>query len=422
MTAAPGLPRLFAGLRADRPLTLGEHFERRGALADVAHRREALIRSVAAAGLRGRGGGAFPTAVKLRAVAASRGRRTLVVNAAEGEPMSAKDRVLLELAPHLVLDGALLAAEAVGTRDIVVAVKNSAATAHAAVRSALAERRDAGGVRLETVPDAYIAGEESALLNRLGGGPAKPTLVPPRPHERGLGRRPTLVSNVETLAHVALIARHGASWFRELGTAGHPGSALVTVAGSVERPGVHEVALGTPLAQMLAGTGAPAAAPRAVLVGGYYGSWLGPESLAAATLDDESLLERGAALGAGVLVALPAGACPAAEVARVMRWMADENAGQCGPCVHGLDAIARSVASLVAGTAATDELARIERWSSQVRGRGACHHPDGVVRFLRSALAVFAGEFEDHRRYGPCDACRHRPVLDLPDTRGRLAA
>lgn len=420
--SAPDLPRLLAGVRPGRALTLAEHAARLGTPAEAAHRRGDLIDAVEAAGLRGRGGAAFPTAVKLRAVAQARRGRALVVNGAEGEPLSAKDRVLLELAPHLVLDGALLAAEAVGARDVVIAVKRSAVAAREAVAGALAERGDTRRVRLEAIPDGYVAGEESALLHGLNGGPAKPTLVPPRPHERGLGRRPTLVSNVETLAHVALIARHGAAWFRRLGTPEHPGSALVTLAGAVERPGVYEVALGTPIARVIAGAGGQAAPARAVLVGGYYGSWLTARALASTTLDDASLRTRGAALGAGVIVALPADACPVAEVARVVGWMAGESAGQCGPCVHGLDAIAGAVESLAAGTGRREVLKRLERWSGQVEGRGACHHPNGVVRFLRSALAVFAGELEDHRRNGPCEACGARPVLTLPDAPGRLAA
>jgi NADH:ubiquinone oxidoreductase subunit F (NADH-binding) len=337
----------------------------------------------------------------------------MVINGVESEPMSAKDRVLLELAPHLVLDGALLAAEAVGAREIVIAVKQSAWAAHEAVSRALAERRDVRGVRLETVGEGYLAGEESALLRSLNGGPAKPTLVPPRPYERGLGRRPTLVSNVETVAHMALIARHGAGWFRAIGTADQPGSALVTVSGAVGRRGVYEVALGTPVAQVIADAGGDTTAVRAVLVGGYYGSWL---------TVDASLRPQNAPLGAGVVVALPADACPAAEVARVVRWMASENAGQCGPCVHGLDAIAGAVESLVTGTAGRDVVARLERWSGQVEGRGACHHPNGVVRFLRSALIVFADELDDHRRHGRCYACNRRPVLAVPETRARLAA
>jgi NADH:ubiquinone oxidoreductase subunit F (NADH-binding) len=419
---AEALPRLLAGASPARALSLAEHGRRHGTPAQAGLRGPALIDAVAAAGLRGRGGAAFPTAVKLRAVASRRGRRALVANGAEGEPMSAKDRVLLERMPHLVLDGALLAAEAVGAREIVIAVHASAWSAHEAVRRALAERRDARGVRVEAVPDAFVAGEESALLQSLNGGPAKPTLVPPRPYERGLGRRPTLVSNVETLAHVAQIARRGDAWFRALGTADHPGSMLVTVGGGVGRPGVYEVALGTPVAQIIDAADGRGAAVRAVLVGGYHGTWLTPADAARATLDDAALRAHGARVGAGVVVALPAGACPAAELARVMRWLAGQVAGQCGPCVHGLEALAGAVAELVAGTAGPDALERIERWGSQVEGRGACHHPDGVVRFLRSALAVFAPELEDHRRHGACDACHRPAVLAVPDTGDRLAA
>jgi NADH:ubiquinone oxidoreductase subunit F (NADH-binding) len=394
-----GLPRLLASGH--------------GPLADARHRGEALIDEVAAAGLRGRGGAGFPTAVKLRAVAARRGRCAVVVNAAEGEPLSAKDRTLLELDPHLVLDGALLAAEAVGAREIVLAVKRSAVAANAAVADALASRGDARRVRVQTVPDAYLAGEETALIRALNGGPVKPTLTPPRPDQRGLARRPTLVSNAETLAHVALIARHGARWFRELGTAEHPGSALVTVDGAVDRPAVREIALGIPLADVLASAGP---ARGAVLVGGFYGTWLTAGAADGARLDDASLREHGAALGAGVIAVLPEEACPVAEVARVVSWMAGESAHQCGPCTHGLAAIAGALATLADGAPDPLVLHRLERWAGQVRGRGACHHPDGTVRFLRSALDVFAADFEDHRRHGPCDGCDREPVL-LPGLR-----
>jgi NADH:ubiquinone oxidoreductase subunit F (NADH-binding) len=403
-----GLPRLLAGDRLVRDA--------------VAYRGEALIDAAAAAGLRGRGGAAFPAAVKLRAVAAQRGRRALVANGAEGEPMSAKDRVLLERVPELVLDGVLLAAQAVGARDVVIAVKRSAPAAQEAVLRALAGRRDARGVRVQTVPDAYLAGEETALLRNLDGGPVKPTLTPPLPYERGLGRRPTLVSNVETLAQLALIARHGPGWFRALGTAEHPGSALVTLSGAVARPGVYELGLGTPLAQVIAGAGGQSEPLRALLVGGYYGSWLTADEVGSTRLDDGSLRGHGAGLGAGVLVALPASACPVAEVTRVVRWMAAENSGQCGPCVHGLDAIAGGLGAIAAGGAGRETVARLERWSGQVQGRGACHHPDGVVRFVRSALRAFGDELEDHRRHGPCDACEARPVLAVPRRVSELAA
>lgn len=390
--------------------------------AHAAYRGESLIEAVAAAGLRGRGGAAFPTAVKLRAVAAARQRGALVVNATEGEPMSAKDRVLMEVAPQLVLDGAALAAEAVGASEIVIAVKRSAWSAQESLRRALATRGDASRIQVRSLPDAYIAGEETALLSGLNGGPAKPSPALRRPYERGLARRPTLVSNVETVAHVALIARYGAPWFRELGTAEHPGSALVTLSGAVARPGVYEIALGTPAAQVIESAGGRTRPLRALLVGGYHGAWLPSDAIASLRMDDRSLREWDAALGAGAVVALPADACPVAEVARVTRWMAGESAGQCGPCVHGLDAIADALTSLAAGTADGGVISRLERWCGQVAARGACRHPDGVVHFLRSALDVFAEEFEDHRRHGPCDGCARRPVLAVPLVRQRLAA
>lgn len=416
-----GLPRLLAYAGRRGALTHAEHAARGGSLADVTCRGARLIDAVAAAGLRGRGGAAFPTATKLRAVAKRRGRHALVVNAAESEPLSAKDTRLLELAPHLVIDGALLAAEAVRAGEVVLAVKQTAWEAQAAVHAALAERRDARRVRLRALTPAYLAGEESALIRGLNGGPVKPTVVPPGPYERGLRSRPTLVANAETLAHLALIARHGAEWFRELGTADHAGSALVTIGGAVERPGVYETPLGIPIAAIVAGADDRDAALRAVLIGGYSGSWIDGARLTT-TFDNAALRAHGAAVGAGIVTALPVDACPVAEVARVVRWMTAQNAGQCGPCVHGLDAIADAVWSLAAGTAARNASTRLDRWCDQVDGRGACHHPDGVVRFLRSALSVFAAEFDDHRQHGPCRRCPWPSVLAVPDSRTPVAA
>jgi NADH:ubiquinone oxidoreductase subunit F (NADH-binding) len=412
-----GLPRMLAGVHEGHTVGLSEHHARHGTAADASVRGEQLIEAVAAAGLRGRGGAGFPTAVKLRAVADARGRKALVVNGTEGEPMSAKDQVLLSLAPHLVLDGAALAAESVGAHRIVLAVTDAAAAPQLALQRALHERPELHGARVVAVPDGYLAGEESALLQRLNGGPARPTGVPPRPHQRGLARRPTLVSNAETLAQIALVARNGADWFRAVGTPGHPGSALVTLAGAVERPGVTEVALGAPIAPLLGTEGW-----RALLVGGYHGAWIAGADAASLTLDDPSLAAFGATLGAGVLVALPDSACPVNEVARVVEWLAGQSSGQCGPCVHGLAAIARVVSDIADGVAGPRDVDDLRRWTRELPGRGACHHPDGVVRFLRSALDVFADEWEDHRRHGPCDACGRAPVLAAPWTAGRAAA
>lgn len=413
------LPRVLAGVRPDRPLSLAEH--------EAVHGRApaavpGLIEDVAAAGLRGRGGASFPTAVKLRSVAARRGPRTVLVNGAEGEPMSAKDRVLLRSAPHLVLDGALAAASAVDARSVVVAVPQDAPRAIDALRTAAGERHVARRVSIAPVPVAYLAGEETALIRHLEGAALKPATSPPLPHERGLRRRPTLVQNAETLAHLALIQRHGPDWFRAVGTLGHPGSSLVTVCGAVARPGVQEIALGTPLGDVLAHAGGTTDELRAVLVGGFHGIWIPAVALADVTLDDEGLAWQGGSLAAGVVVALGRSACPVQEVTRTLAWLESQSAHQCGPCSNGLPAIAGELAALASGRDDGHALARIERWSGLVVRRGACRLPDGAVRFLRSALETFADEFAEHSRRGPCRACARPLTLTGAVSRAPRAA
>ncbi|MEA2298159.1 MAG: hypothetical protein QOF77_1095 [Solirubrobacteraceae bacterium] len=415
------LPRLLLGVSPAGTIGLGEHLGLHGELPDPGRGRggAALIESVERAGLRGRGGAGFPTALKLRAAAAAGGarRRAIVVaNGAEGEPASLKDRALTAGAPHLVLDGALVAAEAIGARELIVCLPRSAQASATAMTQAIGERRRdprrSVATRLELVPDTYLAGQESALVNHLGGGPAIPTLTPPFPTERGIGRRPTLVSNVETLAHLALIARHGSGWFRELGTRAQPGSTLVTLGGDVACPGVYEIAPGSRLEDLLDAAGGALSPIRAFLVGGYSGTWLSSET--DVVLSAEQLAPLGATLGAGVIFALAADACPVAESTRIVRWLADESAGQCGPCLHGLEAMATAMEQVAAGEAPPGTGERLSRWQALVAGRGACGHPDGTVRFLRSALGVFAAEFADHAAHGRCADCAQPSSLPFP--------
>ena len=342
------------------------------------------VELVEAAGLKGRGGAAFPTATKLAVVAGRRGDPVVVANGAEGEPASKKDRSLLRVAPHLVLDGIAVAAHAVGAGAAVVAVSRSAPELAAAVREREARRLDRIPIAVATVPDRFVAGEETALLRAVDGRPAKPTMKPPYPFERGLRGRPTLVQNVETLAHVALVARFGPGWFGD-------GTALVTLGGAVAQPGVHEIELGSTLAEALRLCGGADSKVGAFLVGGYFGRWF-PAAAA------ETLRLTPDVLGAGAIVALPQSTCAAGEVARVVRYLAGESAGQCGPCVHGLAAIADALDPATRG----DHRARIRRWTRLVDGRGACRHPDGVARFVESAFEVFEGEFARHASHRGC--------------------
>jgi NADH:ubiquinone oxidoreductase subunit F (NADH-binding) len=404
-------PRAPRRLLPGEPLTSHRaHLEHHGPLPSFARRPASLLDEIERSGLTGRGGAGFPTAVKLRAVAAGR-RPVVVANGTEGEPASAKDKVLMARNPHLVVDGVLAAAAAVGADEAIVVVSRADATSFARLEAALRERpRETGGVRLASAPARFVTGEESALVHWLNGGPAKPTLTPPRPYERGVRGRPTLVQNVETLAGIGLIARHGADWFRELGTPEEPGSVLVTMLGGIRHPGVIEVELGTRLDRLVDRCGGLTARAQALLVGGYFGTWVAADALEL-PLTQSALRPVGASLGARTIAILPEGACGVAETARVVRYLAGESAGQCGPCLFGLDALASAIETIAScdGRAghAVNRLSRLQR---QVAGRGACAHPDGAVRLLTSALEVFEAEIAAHVA-GYCTASSKQPVL-----------
>jgi NADH:ubiquinone oxidoreductase subunit F (NADH-binding) len=372
-----------------------------------------LRKVVAAAGLRGRGGAGFPSAVKMNAVAAAGKRSVVVANASEGEPASRKDQILLRTAPHLVLDGIQIGAMAVGATDAFLYLHRGS-PARSIVERALAERADdMVPVTIVPAPERYVAGEETALVNLIDGGLAKPTYVPPRPFEKGVGGRPTLIQNAETLAHLALIARHGAEWFRGLGTAEDPGSSLVTVSGAVVTRGVAEIALGTTLRELTTALGGTLGAPTAVLLGGYYGGWRTAESLRAA----------GASFGAGIIAVIDESTCGLAETARILRYFANESAQQCGPCLNGLPAIASAFESLTHGRdrkSANQTINRLQRWIGLVSKRGGCAMPDGAALLARSALETFATEIDAHVRRGPCQATGTAllPVTSAPGPNG----
>ncbi len=412
------LPRVLTGVTEGLASDLGSHLRRGGPLPELRRWAPArLIDEVERSGLRGRGGAAFPVAKKMRAVSARGGPKIVVGNGTEGEPASAKDRLLLTATPHLVLDGAAVAARAVGAGNAIIAFSEGDDEMVESLEAAVSERRQArldGEPRFEllAVEEGFVTGHESALVNALSGGEAKPTFGP-RPFERGVRGCPTLVQNVETLAHLGLIVRHGAGWFRQAGTARDPGTALVTLAGTVASAGVYEIEHGAPLADLLQSAGLTEDLT-AVLIGGYFGSWLPAAVIPRLLLSPGELSEHGASLGAGVIVALGHSACPVAETARIADYFASQTAGQCGPCVNGLAAIADTMQQVASGTAKATAGRDLTRWSSSLAGRGACQFPDGATRFVATALRVFAGAFEDHMRHGPCDHCSNRPVLPVP--------
>jgi NADH:ubiquinone oxidoreductase subunit F (NADH-binding) len=412
------LPRLLAGLPADsRALTWQEHLALHGTPDSFSG--GSILRQVEASGLTGRGGAGFPTARKLASVAGSRSARppVVVANGAEGEPASSKDLLLLACLPHLVLDGIAAAATVIGAGRAVLCLHDGSGVAER-LRTALAERRSAGvdpcPVEIALVPADYVASEESALIQWLNRGVPLPTTRPPRPDQRGVGGRPTLVNNVETLAHLGLIARYGAGWFTAAGTKAEPGTRLLTVSGAVASPGVLEVETGIRLADALAMCGGLSENVAGYLIGGYFGGWVTPEVGAGLRLSRAGLAGIGGALGAGVLIALPSSVCPLQEASRVISWLAGQSAGQCGPCRFGLPAIADAFEVANRGRLSAAGHRRLDRWTKEVTGRGACHHPDGTARFVSSALRTFHGEVDLHAR-GQCSAPgARRDICPLP--------
>src|SRR5450756_919662 len=371
-----------------------------------------LLDAIEQSGLRGRGGAAFPFATKARAVrqAAQRGLAPVVVaNGEEGEPASAKDKWLLRNRPHLVLDGLRLAAAVTGADQAHVYVSDQAAAR--SIAEALHEAELAGRlpvpVEITVVEPAYVAGEETAAIRAINGGPAKPTDKPPRPFQAGVANRPTLVSNVETLANLPFVYRHGAAAYRQVGTAGSPGTFLATVTGGRPPPALYELPHGIAFRELLVLNGVAESAVGGVLMGGYFAGLLNRQALDL-TLDHESTRAAGTGLGCGALAILGENDCPVAVAASVMAYFARENAGQCGSCFNGTAAMSAVLDALRDGRAAGDDLARLRRWSQVLRGRGACGPLDGAVNLAASLLAQFPGIVTRHLERG-CDVCAISP-------------
>jgi NADH:ubiquinone oxidoreductase subunit F (NADH-binding) len=413
---AARLPRLLAGIGA-QPADLRWHERQYGPM-PILRRAGRLIDVAEASGLTGRGGAGFPAGRKMRSVATGPGSKVLVANGAEGEPASLKDRLLLSRLPHLVLDGMTLAAEAVGASEAYLCVHGTEGglldRLDLAVQERLAAGLDPVPIQLTGIPGRYVSSEQSSIVQFLNGGPAKPTFSPPRPHEQGVHGNPTLVHNVETLAHLALIARYGDRWFRGAGVPSAPGSMLVTVSGAVARPGVYEVEMGTPIGQLVGLAGGPVERLQALVVGGYFGAWLPVQVAWPVPMTHASLKAAGGALGAGIVIALPASSCPIAETARVIRYLAEESAGQCGPCVFGLPALANALADLAYAGGRDGGVEQVATLLPLIERRGACRHPDGVTQLVRSLLRAFPADARRHERSGSCEGVGRSALLPLP--------
>ncbi|WP_432560948.1 NADH-ubiquinone oxidoreductase-F iron-sulfur binding region domain-containing protein [Kineococcus sp. SYSU DK003] len=368
-----------------RPVDLAEHLARHRA-----GRTHDLLTALHRTGLRGRGGAArevAPELLRVRHEVAGSGRTGVVVaNGVEGEPLSRKDVTVLTTVPHLVLDGAAAAAAVVGAGDVVVCA--AAGPGLEAVQRALAQRRAAGvpgpAVHTAVAAGGFVAGQESAVVAHLEGYAARPRGNGVPLARRGVGGRPTVVKNVETLARLGFLTAHG----------DQPATVLLTVA-LPTGPRVLEVPLGTPLTEVLARAGADAGG--GVLLGGFHGSWRRPEDLA----------EPVALTGAGVVRPVATGECALVVTAALTRYLARESVRQCGPCTFGMPRLADLVEALARCTLDQAGIAELHRTLGLLGDRGACRHPDASARTVASALLAFPAEVAAHGR----GACAAREVV-----------
>jgi NADH:ubiquinone oxidoreductase subunit F (NADH-binding) len=370
-----------------------------------------VLEEIDGSGLRGTGGAGFPAARKWRAVADGAAPRFVVANGEEGEPAAWKDRFLLRFRPWRVLEGLAIAMHAVGAETGYVYVSDSVSAISLQKELARGGSLDSVHIEIATVPHTYVAGEETAAIRYLNGGPALPTSKPPRPFEAGVQGRPTLVNNVETLAHAGWICANGRAAFRSVGTDASPGTFLASVSGAVRRPTLTEVPFGTSLAAIVAEAGGPSDSLRGLLLGGYFSGFL-PERWLDTPATYEDLAGLGCGLGNGAIVAIGSKSCPVEVIGDLLAFFAHESAGQCGPCVKGTAAMGDILSALRRGEGSTDDLRRLEHYSITLQNRGACRLLDGAALVASRALRFFADELANHLTE-PCESCRGRPEADV---------
>jgi NADH:ubiquinone oxidoreductase subunit F (NADH-binding) len=346
-----------------------------------------LLLLLSGAAVRGRGGAGFPVATKIATVAHEHGRPSVVVNLSEGEPASQKDRVLAATHPHLLLDGAEIVGHALRSREIHLVVPRQEPGVERSLSTALQERGSSPAWRIHRAEPRFVAGEGSAVVELIEGRRNLPVTSRQPTAVAGLRGRPTMLSNAETFAQVAAVVADPAGYAAR-GTRDEPGTRLLTLGGGPD-PIVVEVEHGCPWSDVLPRE----LLERPVLLGGYHGSWARAGCLRGRTVATADLAELELSLGAGVVLPLAAGRCPLVETSAIVGYLAAQSAHRCGPCFNGLPALADAFADLVDGAPSLD---RIRRLVGLVVGRGACSHPDGTAKLVRSALAAFPDEVDLH--------------------------
>ncbi|RME18174.1 MAG: NADH oxidoreductase (quinone) subunit F [Bdellovibrio sp.] len=377
---------------------------------------EEIVAQVKEAGLRGRGGAGFPTGVKWGFLPNNGEPRYLVCNADEGEPGTFKDRMMMEKAPHQLIEGMLISAYAIQSKKSYIYIRGEYMEPYRIVEKAIQEAYDAGflgknilGSGFDHDMDvyrgagAYICGEETALLSSLEGKKGQPKLKPPFPAVEGYLRKPTIVNNVETLAAVVTIVKDGPKEYRKYGTEKSPGTKIFSVSGNVLKPGNYEVPLGYPLKDLiynLCGGLKPGRQLKAVIPGGSSAPVLTAEEAERATLDYECLAEMKSMLGSGAVIVIDDSNCMVDLLKVIMHFYHHESCGQCTPCREGTGWLDKIVGSIYKGEGRLQDIQLVEQVSKHMMGRTICALSDAAAMPAISFVQKFRSEFEFYVREG----------------------
>lgn len=375
--------------------------------------RDEIIAEIKKSGMRGRGGAGFPTGIKWEKVLHHRiPEHYFVCNAGEHEPGTFKDRHLLKTNPHQLLEGMLIAAHTVQAKASFIYVNHEYVEELTVLKKAAEQARAHGflgknvlgtGVDLEIEfvegQGSYVAGEETAMLESMQGRPAMPRQKPPfYPTDFGLYGKPTLVNNVETLCNVPLLLRNGAAWFKQVGTEKSPGTMLFSLSGAVNRPGVYELPMGTPIRTLVyeCGGGIPGGRKvKAVFPGGPSFAMLTPDQLDT-PMDFESLKQAGTGLGSAGVIVVDDQTCMVATALKYTDFFKVESCGQCPPCRMGTINLATLLQKIEDGEGTEKDLASLLQLCGFVKGRGYCTVVTGASVVGESTLRLFRREFEEH--------------------------
>ncbi|MEW8013284.1 MAG: NADH-quinone oxidoreductase subunit NuoF [Candidatus Sedimenticola endophacoides] len=379
-----------------------------------------VIDEVKAANLRGRGGAGFPTGMKWSFISREApGQKYVVCNSDEGEPGTFKDRDILRYNPHQLIEGMIIAGYAIGATRGYNYIRGEFWEPYMRFQGAIDEAREAGllgenilgsgfdfDLHVHLGGGAYVCGEETALLESIEGKKGQPRYKPPFPAHFGLYGRPTIINNTESLCSIPVIIEKGGKWFSEIGVANSGGSKLFSISGNINKPGVYEIPMGTPFAELLemAGGMRDGRKCKAVIPGGCSSPVIPGEQMLDLTMDYDSIQGAGSMLGSGAVIVMDDTNCMVRVLERMSYFYYEESCGQCTPCREGTGWLYRVVSRIENGQGRPEDLELLEDVTRKIAGRTICALGDAAAMPVQGMLKQFRNEFEYHIEHKRCKA------------------